>query len=88
MIDAVRNRLPDLDGSRQVGQARANVGPNLVHASRQLGGRFQADIEFAHMHALGMFVQFGAATTPPDVRDLGHLAHQHLGLARHRGAFG
>jgi hypothetical protein len=69
---------------RQVDQAAADVGLDLVHAARQLGGGLQAHVELADVHAFGMFVQLGPAAAPPDVRDLGHLLDQHLGLAGQR----
>ena len=84
VVDAVRDGLADLQRGRQVDQARADVGLDLVHAARQLGGGLEAHVEFADVHALGVFVQLGPATAAPDVRDLGHLLDQHLGLARQR----
>jgi hypothetical protein len=88
VVDAVRDRLADLQRGRQVDQPRADVGLDLVHRARQLGGGLQADVELADVHAFGVFVQLGPAAAPADVRDLGHLAHQHLGLARQRRGFG
>ena len=81
VVDAVRDRLADFQRRRQVHQARADVGPNLVHAACQFSRGFQAH-EFADMHAFCMLVEFSAATAPPHVRHFRYLADQHLGLAR------
>jgi hypothetical protein len=73
VVDAVRDRLADLHGGGQVDQARADVGLDLVHAARQLGGGQQAHVQLADVHAFGMLVQLGPAAAPAHVRDLGHL---------------
>jgi hypothetical protein len=57
-------------------------------AARQLGGGLEAHVEFADMHAFRVLVEFRAAAAPPDVRHLGHLLDQHLGLARQRRGLG
>jgi hypothetical protein len=87
VVDAVRDGLADLQGGRQVHQPLADVGLDLVHAARELGGGLQAHVEFADVHALGVLVQLGPPTAPSDVRHFGHLLDQHFGLARQSRGF-
>jgi hypothetical protein len=88
VVDAVRDGLADGNGGGQVRQAAADVGLHLGHAALELGCRQQAHVQLTHVHAFGVFVQLGAAAAPAHMRDLGHLAHQHLGLARQRARLG
>jgi hypothetical protein len=76
VVEAVRDRLADVAHRRQHREAAADVGDDLVAAA--LGG-FQVDVHLAVVHALGMFVEFGAAGAAADLRDLGHGGDDLLG---------
>jgi len=66
----------------------ADVGLHLGHAAAHLGRGLEAHVQLAHMHALGMLIELGTAAASAHMGDLGHLAHQALGLAGQRGGFG
>ncbi len=72
-----------MEASRFASRARISAPMASMGAYSAIS---EADVEFAH--ALGMLVELGAAASPPDVRHLGHLLDQHLGLARERRALG
>jgi hypothetical protein len=82
VVDAVRDRLADGNGRRQVDQAGADVRRDLAHRAGHFRCRLQADIQFADMDAFGMLVEFRPAAASPDVHHLGHRLDQHLGLLR------
>ena len=64
VVDAVGNRLAEAKAGRQVLQTLADVGiDHLLGAAT----RFQLDLEFRHMHTLGVLVQLGPAGAPPHV---------------------
>ena len=81
VVDPVRDGLADLQRGRQIDQPRADVGLDLVHAARQLGGGLQAHVELADVHTFGVFVQFSPAAAATDVGHFRHLLDQHFGLA-------
>ena len=59
----MRNGLPDGDAHGQRREARANIGEHLLTGA---AGWLQIDIEFAHMHAFGMLIEFGPAGAATD----------------------
>ena len=76
VIEAVRDRLADIERDRQHGEARADVGDNDILAAAAL---LQVDFDFRGVDAFGMLIEFGAAGAPAHSLDLRHLQHKLLG---------
>ena len=70
MIQAVLDRLADVDRCRQGRQPVADVLNDLGAVARR---RLQVHINLTGMHPFGVFVQFGAPGAPPDLDHLRHL---------------
>ena len=88
VIDTVRNRLPNRDGTRQIDQSRSNFSGYFTHGPLDFTSGFEPDIELAHVNALGVLVEFSSTGAPTDVRHLGNLFDQHLRLTRERHGLG
>ena len=63
VVEAVRDRLADVDAGRQHGEPRADVGQHLLAAALR---SLQVDVELAVVDALGMLVELGAARAAAD----------------------
>jgi hypothetical protein len=71
VVEAMADRLADAGSDRQAGQALPDVGNDLLAAAFR---RLQVHVHLGVMHALGMFVELGAAGAAADLGHLGHLA--------------
>ena len=76
VVEAMRDRLADVDRHRQNAELFADLGEDHVLASPR---RVEIDFDLRGMDALGMFVEFGAAGAASDRFDLGNLQQQLLG---------
>ena len=85
VIEAMRDRLADVGRGRQRCQSAADVGDDVFTAAR---GGFEIHIHFGVMHALGMFVEFGAAGAPPGFRHFRYTRHQLFGERADAVGFG
>jgi hypothetical protein len=76
VVEAMPDRLPDVDRHRQHGQPRADIGVDIFLGAR---GAFEVDIELAVVHALGMLIKLGAPGAAADRTDFRHLGDDPLG---------
>lgn len=63
MIQAMRDRLPDIDACVEDGQFGAHIGANVLARSLRL---VEVDVDFAGVNPFSMFIQFRATGTPSD----------------------
>ena len=68
VVEAMRDRLADIDRHRQHREPGADVGVHVVLGAR---GTREVDVELADVHAFGMLVEFGAAGAAADERTSG-----------------
>ena len=80
VVEAVRDRLPDIDGGGQHGEPRADVGDDLLAAAARA---LQVDVDLGRVHAFGMLVELGPARAAADGLHLGDLQDQPLGDQAH-----